>query len=128
VKWVLFEQVARLTGSPAPPRPNYKDVSLPGITVLDLKPGQVLEGRNWIEAIVTDHELRWPIKRVEFFIDDRPYGYRLNAPYFLNGQEWWDAQDVPPGPHILRVVAYDMRGPRFTETCSILEIPFSIER
>jgi hypothetical protein len=128
VKWVFFEQVARLTGSPAPAQPKYADSSLPGITVFGLKPGQALSGRNWIEAIVTDHEPRWPIKRVEFFIDDKAYSYRLNAPYYLGGQEWWDALDVSAGPHTLRVVAYDMRGPRFTETCSILEIPFSIER
>lgn len=128
VKWVFFEQVARLTGSPAPPRPKYNDPTLPTIKVIGLEPGQVLKGRNWIEAVITDNEPRWPIKRVEFFIDDKPYSYRTNAPYMLNGQEWWDAIDVAPGPHTLRVVAYDMRGPRFTETCSILEIPFSIER
>ncbi len=128
VKWVFFEQVARLTGSPAPARPKYEDNSLPQITVSGLKAGQVLKGRNWIEAIVTDNDPRWPIKRVEFFIDDKPYSYRLRAPYLLNGQEWWDGLDVAAGYHVLRVVAYDMRGPRFTETCSILEIPFSLER
>ena len=118
----------RLTGSPAPARPNYQDATLPKINVLGLKPGQVLKGSNWIEAIVTDNDPRWPIKRVEFFIDNKPYSYRLSAPYFLGGQEWWDALDVSPGPHTLRVVAYDMRGPRFTELCSMLEIPFSVER
>jgi hypothetical protein len=128
VKWEFFEQVARLTGSPAPARPHYEDSTLPKITVFGLEPGQVLKGRNWIEAIVTDNDPRWPIKRVEFFIDDKPYSYRLSAPYYLGGQEWWDALDVSAGPHTLRVVAYDMRGPRFTETASILEIPFSIER
>lgn len=128
VKWVFFEQVARLTGSPAPARPKYEDNTLPKITVFGLKPGQVLKGRNWIEAIITDNDPRWPIKRIEFFIDDKPYNYRLKAPYYLGGQEWWEALDVPAGPHILRVVAFDRRGPRFTETCSILEIPFSIER
>jgi hypothetical protein len=128
VKWLFFEQVARLTGSPAPARPNYQDATLPKINVLGLKPGQVLKGSNWIEAIVTDNDPRWPIKRVEFFIDNKPYSYRLSAPYFLGGQEWWDALDVSPGPHTLRVVAYDMRGPRFTELCSMLEIPFSVER
>jgi hypothetical protein len=127
-KWLFFEQVARLTGSPAPARPTYEDATLPKIKVLGLEPGQVLKGANWVEAIVTDNDPRWPIKRVEFFIDDKPYSYRTNAPYFLGGQEWWDAMDVSTGPHTLRVVAYDMRGPRFTETCSILEIPFSIER
>jgi len=28
----------------------------------------------------------------------------------------------------LRVVAYDMRGPRFTEICSMVEIPFVIAK
>jgi hypothetical protein len=46
----------------------------------------------------------------------------------LNNQEWWDMVDVPAGSHVLRVVAYDMRGPRFTELCSLVEIPFAIEK
>ena len=120
MKWVFFEQVARLTGSPAPERPTYEDRTLPTIKVFGLEPGQVLKGRSWVEAIVTDNDPRWPIKRVEFFIDDKPYSYRTNAPFYLGGQEWWDALDITPGPHTLRVVAYDMRGPRFTSLCSIL--------
>lgn len=128
VKWMFFSQVARLTGSPVPPRPQYDDPTLPAIKMNGLESGQTLKGRNWVEALVTDHDARWPIKRVEFFIDNKPYSYRQNAPYMLNGQEWWDALGIAPGSHTLRVVAYDMRGPRFTETCSILEIPFSIER
>jgi len=88
----------------------------------------VLTKPSWIEAIVKDNDPRWPIKRVEFFIDDKPYSYKLNAPFFLNGQEAWDMVGISNGPHVLRVVANDERGPRFTETCSILEIPFSIER
>ncbi len=32
------------------------------------------------------------------------------------------------GLHILRIIAHDQRSPRITEICSILEIPFSIER
>ncbi len=128
VKWVFFEQVARLTGSPVPPKPQYDDPTLPKITIEGLKPDQVIKGREWIEAIVTDSQNRWPIKRVEFFIDDKPYSYRNNAPFLLSGQEWWDALGVATGHHVLRVVAYDRRGPRFTETCSFVEIPFSIER
>ena len=128
VKWVFFEQVARLTGSPVPPLPKYDDPTLPEITVFGLKPGDVLTKPSWIEAIVKDNDPRWPIKRVEFFIDDKPYSYKLNAPFFLNGQEAWDMVGISNGPHVLRVVANDERGPRFTETCSILEIPFSIER
>ena len=29
--------------------------------------------------------------------------------------------DVAAGPHVLRVVAYDQRGPRFTELCSMVK-------
>ena len=36
--------------------------------------------------------------------------------------------DVAPGKHVLRVVAYDQQGPRFTEICSILEVPFVVEK
>ena len=46
----------------------------------------------------------------------------------LNNQEWWDMVDVSAGKHVLRVVAYDRRGPRFTELCSMVEIPFVIEK
>jgi len=125
VKWLFFEQVARLTGSAVPPVPDYTAGDTPEIKVLGLKPGQVLKEAISVEAVVKDRDARWPIKRVEFFIDGKPYSYRRNAPFLLNNQEWWDMVDVAPGKHVLRVVAYDMRGPRFTETCSMVEIPFS---
>ena len=128
VKWLFFEQVARLTGSPAPPKPDYQSNETPEIEVFGLKPGQVLKDKAWVEAIVRDRHPRWPIKRVEFFLDAKPYSYRLSAPYWLNGQEWWDLVGVPAGRHVLRVVAYDMRGPRFAEACSMVEVPFSIEK
>jgi hypothetical protein len=128
VKWLFFEQVARLTGSPVPKRPDYTATDTPEIELFGLKAGQVLTEQSWIEAIVKDRNLRWPTKRIEFFIDDRPYSYRKNAPYLLNGQEWWDMLGIAAGNHMLRVVAYDMRGPRFTELCSMVEIPFSIEK
>ena len=127
-KWLVFEQVARLSGSPIPPKPDYSADDSPEIEVFDLKPGQVLKAPPWIEAIVKDRHPRWPIKRVEFYIDAKPYSYRRNAPFLINNQEWWDMVGVPAGSHVLRVVACDQRGPRFTELCSIAEIPFSIER
>jgi hypothetical protein len=128
VKWQFFEQVARLTGSAIPPKPEYAAADTPEIELFGLKPGQVLKGRVWIEAIVHDRHPRWPIKRVEFFIDGAPYSYRRNAPFLVNNQEWWDLVDVPAGPHVLRVVAYDQRGPRFTELCSMLEVSFTVEK
>lgn len=128
VKWLFFEQVARLTGSPAPPRPDYSPDDTPQIDVLGLKSRQVLKEPAWIEAIVKDREPRWPIKRVEFFIDDKPYSYTRNAPYMLNNQEYWNMVGVRSGDHRLRVVAYDRRGPRFTETCAIRELEFVLAK
>jgi hypothetical protein len=129
VKWLFFEQVARLTGSPIPPRPNYVSDETPAIEVFGLKPNDVVKEPVWVEAIVTDRHPRWPIKRVEFFIDGKPYSYRRNAPFMLQqDREWWDPADVPAGKHVLRVAAFDMRGPRFTETCSMVEIPFIVEK
>ena len=126
VKWQFFEQVARLTGSPIPPKPQGNDPEYPVIKIFGLESGQVLTKPSWIEAIVDDRHARWPIHRVEFFIDGKPYSYRRNAPFMLGGREWWDPRDLTPGPHKLRVAAYDLRGPRFTETCAIQEIPFTV--
>ncbi len=128
LKWLFFEQVARLTGSEVPPRPDYRDDEASRIKLIGLEPGQVLRDRAWIEAVVEDRHPRWPIKRVEFYIDGKPYSYRRNAPFLLGGQEWWNPAELAPSPHTLRVAAFDMRGPRFTETCTILEVPFVIER
>jgi hypothetical protein len=128
VKWLFFEQMARLTGSPAPPRPDHTDPETPVVRLIGLKPGQTLEGPAWIEAVVEDRHPRWPIKRVEFFMDGKPYSYRRNAPYYLGGREWWDPSDLAPGNHVLRVAAFDMRGPRFTETCTIFEVPFVVRK
>jgi hypothetical protein len=127
-KWVFFEQVAHLTGSPAPPQPDYTDTSSPIINIVGLKSGQVLTEPRRIEAVITDRDPRWPIKRVEFFIDDKPYNYQPMAPYLLGGQGVWDMLDVGAGKHVLRVVAYDRRGPAFSEICSFVEIPFTIEK
>ena len=44
VKWLFFEQVARLTGSPIPPRPKYEAGDTPVIRLIGLSPGQVLKG------------------------------------------------------------------------------------
>jgi hypothetical protein len=128
VKWLFFEQVARLTGSPVPPRPAYSDAESPVIRMVGIRDGQVLSGPAWIEAVVEDRHGRWPIKRVEFFIDGKPYSYRMRAPFLLGGREWWSDPEIPAGKHTLRVAAYDMRGPRFTETCAVEEFSFVIER
>lgn len=128
VKWLFFEQVARLSGSPAPPIPDYQSRETPVIKLLGLAPGQVLSGSTRIEAVVEDRDSRWPIKRVEFFLDGKPYSYRKSAPYIPGEQESWNASVLEPGRHQLRVVAYDTRGPAFAESCTILEVPFSVVR
>ena len=50
------------------------------------------------------------------------------TPNSLGDQKWSAVRNVPTGLHSLRIVTDDMSGPRFNETCSILEIPYSIER
>ncbi len=127
LKWLFFEQVARLTGSPAPPVPKYDSSETPVIKIVGLTPDQTLKGPVWVEAVIEDRHARWPIQRVEFYIDGKPYAYRETAPYLLGG-EGWNSSLLPAGKHTLRVVAIDRRGPRFTQTCSMLEIPFVVER
>ncbi len=128
VKWLFFEQVAWLTGSPIPPLPGIVDKEAPLITLIGLEDGQTLAGPQWIEAVIADRHPRWPIKRVEFYIDGNPYSYRTRAPYMLGGREWWWDSNLALGKHTLRVAAFDMRGPRFTETCTIQEVSFVIDK
>jgi hypothetical protein len=127
-KWVFFDQVARLTGSPSPPLPIDNDTTLPRIYVKGLKQGQVIRGPSTIEAKITSSNQHWPIKRVEFFIDRRPVSYSLNKPYILDTQELWHSHRMSAGEHILRVAAYSRRGPAFAETCSLLEVRFVVRK
>ena len=132
VKWMFFEQVARLTGSPIPPRPKYDSDDVPAIQLVGFTPGQVLNlrGRGQLEVIAQDRHPRWPINRVEFFIDGRPFSYTRIAPFRLGGRGMagLSLASFGPGKHTLRVVAYDRRGPSFSESCSILEVPFVLEK
>jgi hypothetical protein len=128
VKWLFFEQVAKLTGSPEPPMPKYEADDAPVFHLIGLDPGQVVRERVWVEAVIEDRHPRWPIKRVEFFVDGKPYSYSRNAPFYPGNGEWWNPLQLAAGRHVLRVVAFDMRGPRFTETASILEVPFTVEK
>jgi hypothetical protein len=127
-KWIFFDQVARLTGSTSPPRPDDRDANLPRIHVEGLTPGQTIDGPSVIEAKIVALDQRWPIKRVEFFIDRRPFSYSLSTPYILDSQKLWHSNKISAGDHILRIVAYFRRGPAFAETCSILEVPFAVKR
>jgi len=132
VKWMFFEQVARLTGSEIPPMPKYDSDEVPVIKLVGFTPGQVLSAgeRGQIEVIAEDRHARWPVKRVEFFIDGRPFSDTRNAPFFLGGRgaAGPSLASFAPGKHMLRVVAYDSRGPWFSESCSILEVPFVLEQ
>ena len=127
-KWVFFDQVARLTGSTSPPLPIDNDATLPRIHIKGLKQGQAIRGPFTIEAKITSSSQHWPIKRVEFFIDRKPYSYSLNKPYLLDTQELWHSHRLPAGEHILRIAAYSRRGPAFAETCSLLEVRFVVRK
>jgi hypothetical protein len=127
-KWIFFEQVARLSGSPIPPRPIVKDDTLPIIKLVGLSDGDTLNSRIPIEAVIVDREPRWPITRVEFFIDSVPYSYTRNAPFMLGNQRPWGIHGLSPGKHTLRVAAYDERGPAFTQICSMLELSFTVDK
>jgi hypothetical protein len=126
-KWIFFEQVARLSGSPSPPRPFHDDPTSPSIKLIGLSEGQVLRQDARIEALVTDRDPRWPIRRVEFFIDGKPYSYSESGPYLLGNREPASIKDLAAGKHTLLVVAYDELGPKFTEICSILEVSIRTE-
>jgi len=128
LKWLFFEQVARLTGSPIPARPQYESDDLPRIKVIGLSPNQVVKEPTSVEIVVEDRHPRWPVQRVEFYIDGKPETYTEKAPYFLGGRELWNPSSLAPGKHTVRVVAIDRRGPRFTQTASIVEIPIVVEK
>jgi hypothetical protein len=127
-KWMFFDQVARLTGSSEPPKPAASDPFLPTVRLIGLSDGDTIRPGARIEAVVEDHEPRWPIRRVEFFLDGVPYSYVRLAPFYLGGQGGWDLADVTPGLHTLWVLAYDPRGADFTEVCSMIELHFAVHR
>jgi hypothetical protein len=101
---------------------------LPSIRLIGLHNGETITPGTRIEAVVADHEPRWPIRQVEFFVDGVPCRYTRRAPFYLGGQRGWNLADIPPGKHTLWVVAYDARGPAFTETCSMIEVGFVVKQ
>ena len=128
-KWLFFDQVARLTGSPEPPKPGSDSSPLlPSIRLIGLKDGDTITPGTRVEAVVADHDPRWPIRRVEFFLDGVPYSETRLAPFYLGGQRGWDLADIAPGKHTLWVFAYDQRGPDFTEIASMIELSFTVKR
>jgi hypothetical protein len=134
-KWMFFEQVARLTGSKIPAMPKYDSDKTPLIKLVGFTPGQVMNAAAaaQLEVIVENRYPRWPINRVEFYVDGMPFSYSKDAPFqLLKSHAPWAANrflaSFGPGKHTLRVVAYDRRGPRFAESCTILEVPFVLDK
>jgi hypothetical protein len=135
VKWMFFEQVARLTGSKIPAMPKYDSDETPLIKLVGFTPGQVMNAAAaaQLEVIVENRHPRWPRNRVEFYVDGMPFSYASSAPFQLVKSRTPGAANrflapFGPGKHMLRIVAYDRRGPRFAESCSILEVPFVVEK
>lgn len=126
-KWIFFDQVARLTGSPAPPQPPNVANPPATIKVTGVASGTTVNGVSAVRAEATPRNPQWPVKRIEFFIDDRPYRY-CRAPSCDLGDttQWW--KKFGEGKHTLRVVAYVRRGPAFSELAAIAEIPFTLKR
>ncbi|HJU11380.1 MAG TPA: hypothetical protein VJ728_10910, partial [Candidatus Binataceae bacterium] len=125
-KWVFFEQVARLTGSPRPPRPSVPEqpatIELTGLG----KDGRVRDLAD-VGAHVVPRTLEWPVKRVEFFVDDIPYSYCLAAKCSVGMPFPW-RRPVSQGKHELRVVSYIRRGPAFSELAAMIEVPIVLAR
>jgi hypothetical protein len=124
-KWLFFDQVARLTGSPALPRPPVSDQTVL-LKVIGIEDGGSIKHGSGVEAIISGAEDSLRIARVEFFVDDIPYSYSRIAPYRLGNAEVWDMHGVSPGRHLLRVVAYMRGGPVFTELATMDELPFVV--
>lgn len=74
-KWIFFDQVGRLTGSPLPKRPVLTQDPPANIQVPGLIKRQTVTELATVQADVTPRDPQWPIKRVEFFVDNKPYSY-----------------------------------------------------
>lgn len=120
-KWVFFEQVARLTGSSRPPRPSVPQqpatIELTGLT----KGGRVRDLAG-LGVHIVSRDPKWPVKRVEFFVDDIPYSYCQAAKCSVGTPFPWRGP-VSQGKHTLRVVSYIRRGPAFSELAAMVEVP-----
>ncbi|MBN1995394.1 MAG: VWA domain-containing protein [Anaerolineae bacterium] len=97
----------------------------PGIQLFYEKPSEVVGGKPTMEPLPDNFEVpqsdeyklfnivpvisaRYPIERVEYFIDDAAEPFIVtNAPFSY----LWDTATVTPGGHRIRVVAYDDQSP-----------------
>ncbi|MBI3948082.1 MAG: Ig-like domain-containing protein [Armatimonadetes bacterium] len=119
-KWLFFEACARLSGQPAPPR-AAPGPDAPAVTLVALADGaEMLPSTGPIEARA-DAVPGYPVKRVEFFVDGRPVGWRKEEPYAIGGEGEWEGLGLTPGEHTLRAVAYARTGPSFSETAGMAE-------
>ncbi len=125
-KWIFFEQVARLTGSPVPPLPATAKDRSAVIKVFGLTKGATVPGIAAIRAEVTPRNPKWPVKRIEFFVDDEPYSDCKAASCRIGEPLPWRSK-LRDGKHTLRIVAYLRRGPAFSETAAMTEIPFTLK-
>ncbi|HEV2135299.1 MAG TPA: hypothetical protein VGR47_13775 [Terracidiphilus sp.] len=126
-KWMFFDQVARLTGSPQPAMPDWSKNSPAATRLSGVAPEQQVEKLAGIEAEVTSADPAWRVNRVEFFLDGKPYSYTTSPPYRMGKpMPWWNS--VAAGRHLLEVVSYIRRGPAFSETSARNEIPFVLDR
>lgn len=126
-KWIFFEQVAQLTGSPVPPRPANIDVDIATIKVQGLEKGAADRDISAVRAQIIARDSKWPVKRIEFFVDDKPYSFCSAASCQVGRPMPW-ATNLREGKHALRVVAYIRRGPAFSETAEMKETPFTLKR
>lgn len=125
-KWMFFDQVAQLTDSPRPAMPDWSKNSPAAIELSGVAPEQQVKTLTGIEAEVTPADPAWRVKRVEFFLDGKPYSYATSPPYRVSEpMPWW--KKVAAGRHVLEVVSYIRRGPAFTEVSARTEIPFILE-
>jgi len=125
-KWMFFEQVAHLTGSPVPPQPAISRDRPAVIKVLGLTRGATVHGIDAIRADATPRNPKWPVKRIEFFVDNKPYSYCRAATCRVGEPLPW-RRKLQDGKHTLRIVAYLRRGPAFSETAATTEIPFTLK-
>lgn len=125
-KWIFFDQVAQLTGSPRPEMPDLSKNPPAEIRLSGVSPGARVTKLAGIQATVTPRDPAWQVKRVEFFLDGKPYSYSATPPYRMGEPMPW-RKDVAAGRHSLEVVSYIRRGPAFSEISARTEIPFVFE-
>lgn len=125
-KWMFFDQVAQLTGSPRPAMPDWPLNSPAVIGLRAVSPGQKVTRLAGIEAEVTPKNPAWRVERVEFFLDEKPYSYKSIPPYRVGDPLSW-SKKVAPGKHSLEVVSYLRCGPAFAEISARIKTAFVLE-